>query len=96
MHKLLSGKNYFIVNLLFIQLCIFDIRLLVSDIRDYDGHIYFREWSGGILGGGFEPKAKPCFPNRVPSGFEFQLLPEDWEHFRNCQFAVFCNEKVNI
>ena len=56
------------------------IELLV--IRDYDGYVYIREWSGGILGGGFEPKAKPVFHEGIPDKFEFQLLDEDWDHFR--------------
>ena len=51
-------------------------------IRDHCGHIYIREWSGGILAGGFEPRGKPCFAEGIPKSFEFQLLPEDWDHFR--------------
>ena len=49
-----------------------------------------REWNGGLLGGGFEPKAKPVFHNGIPEKFEFQLLPEDWDHFRKlgrCSFS---------
>ncbi|XP_060066180.1 pyruvate dehydrogenase phosphatase regulatory subunit, mitochondrial-like [Ylistrum balloti] len=51
-------------------------------VRDYDGLIYAREWSGGIMTGGFEPKGKPIFGEVVPDKFEFQLLPEDWDHFQ--------------
>jgi len=51
-------------------------------LRDQDGCVYFREWSGGILAGGFEPVSKPIFSNGVPTPFEYQLLPEDWNHFR--------------
>lgn len=51
-------------------------------IRDHCGYIYAREWSGGILAGMFEPKAKPCFKNGIPKPFEFQLFPEDWDHFQ--------------
>ena len=51
-------------------------------VRDPCGHFYLREWNGGLLAGGFEPQSKPCFHDGVPSLFEFQLLPEDWEHFR--------------
>ncbi|GFR74605.1 pyruvate dehydrogenase phosphatase regulatory subunit, mitochondrial [Elysia marginata] len=51
-------------------------------IRDFDGYSYFREWSGGILAGGFEPNAKPCFHKGIPDKFEFQLLPDDWDHFQ--------------
>ena len=34
------------------------------------------------MAGGFEPISKPIFSDGVPSPFEFQLLPEDWDHFR--------------
>lgn len=51
-------------------------------LRDYDSRIYIREWSGGLMAGGFEPVAKPCFyETGVPENFEFQLLEEDWDHF---------------
>eukprot|EP01038_Epipyxis_sp_PR26KG_P012753 gene12753-17099_t len=55
--------------------------------RDPDSYTYFREWSGGLIAGGFEPVCKPCFPssknqrNQIPDNFEFQLFPEDWDHF---------------
>lgn len=52
-------------------------------IRDYDGSIYFREWNGGILCGGFQTFAKPIFHTAIPSKFEFQLLPEDWDNFQS-------------
>ena len=47
-----------------------------------------REFSGGILAGGFEPVAKPVFHKGIPDKFEFQLLPEDWDQFREF-FPVF-------
>ena len=50
-------------------------------LRDPDGGTYFREWNGGILAGGFEPKAKPVFYDKIPEKFEFQLFAEDWDHF---------------
>jgi 4-methylaminobutanoate oxidase (formaldehyde-forming) len=50
-------------------------------IRDPDGFLYYKEEVGGIVMGGFEPVAKPWTPDPIPEGFEFQLLPEDWEHF---------------
>jgi len=55
---------------------------MLPTLRDLDGHVYIREWSGGIMAGGFEPISKPIFSDGVPSPFEFQLLPEDWDHFR--------------
>jgi glycine cleavage system aminomethyltransferase T/glycine/D-amino acid oxidase-like deaminating enzyme len=51
-------------------------------LRDPDGYTYFKEEVGGLVVGGFEPQAKPWVaPDRLPYPFEFQLLPEDWEHF---------------
>lgn len=58
-------------------------------LRDPDGGTYFREWNGGILAGGFEPKGKPCFYDKIPEKFEFQLLPEDWDHFGRCRNACY-------
>ncbi|XP_032219176.2 pyruvate dehydrogenase phosphatase regulatory subunit, mitochondrial isoform X2 [Nematostella vectensis] len=50
-------------------------------LRDPDGHVYFREWGGGICAGGLEPIAKPVFTQGVPRHFEFQLFQEDWDQF---------------
>ena len=51
-------------------------------IRDPDGFIYYKEEVGGLVMGGFEPVAKPWNPPRIPDNFEFQLFPEDWDHFQ--------------
>jgi len=50
-------------------------------IRDPDGYLYYKEEVGGIVMGGFEPRAKPWNVDPIPDGFEFRLLPEDWDHF---------------
>src|SRR6266851_5555202 len=51
-------------------------------LRDPDGYTYFKEEVGGLVVGGFEPDAKPWVaPDALPYPFEFQLLPEDWDHF---------------
>jgi 4-methylaminobutanoate oxidase (formaldehyde-forming) len=51
-------------------------------LRDPDGYTYFKEETGGLVVGGFEPVAKPWgSPDALPHPFEFQLLAEDWEHF---------------
>ncbi|MEP6678405.1 MAG: FAD-dependent oxidoreductase, partial [Betaproteobacteria bacterium] len=50
-------------------------------IRDPDGFIYYKEEVGGLVMGGFEPVAKPWNVDPIPDGFEFQLLPEDWDQF---------------
>ncbi len=43
-------------------------------IRDPDGYLYYKEEVGGLVMGGFEPKAKPWNVDPIPDGFEFQLL----------------------
>ena len=50
-------------------------------VRDPDGYIYFKEEVGGLVMGGFEPKAKPWKMDPIPSTFQFQLLDEDWDQF---------------
>jgi glycine cleavage system aminomethyltransferase T/glycine/D-amino acid oxidase-like deaminating enzyme len=50
-------------------------------VRDPDGFIYYKEEVGGLLMGGFEPKAKPWRVDPIPSTFQFQLLGEDWDQF---------------
>jgi 4-methylaminobutanoate oxidase (formaldehyde-forming) len=50
-------------------------------IRDPDGFIYYKEEVGGLVMGGFEPVAKPWNVSPIPDGFEFRLLPEDWDQF---------------
>ena len=50
-------------------------------VRNLDHRLAMREGEGGLMVGGFEPKAKPVFTHGIPDKFEFQLLPEDWEQF---------------
>lgn len=50
-------------------------------LRDPDGLIYYKEEVGGLVMGGFEPKAKPWKVDPIPSTFAFALLDEDWEQF---------------
>ena len=51
-------------------------------LRDPDGYTYFKEEVGGLVVGGFEPRAKPWVaPDALPYPFEFQLLGEDWDQF---------------
>ncbi len=69
-------------------------------IRDPDGYIYYKEEVGGLVMGGFEPEAKPWNVEPIPEGFEFQLLPEDWEHFeilmRNAIHRTPCLETAQV
>lgn len=50
-------------------------------MRDPDGFIYYKEEVGGLLMGGFEPKAKPWKIDPIPNTFQFELLDEDWDQF---------------
>lgn len=69
-------------------------------IRDPDGYLYYKEEVGGLVMGGFEPAAKPWNVDPIPEGFEFQLLPEDWEHFevlmRNAIHRTPCLETAPV
>lgn len=42
---------------------------------------YYKEDAGKILLGGFEPVAKPWAMKGIPEDFEFDQLPEDFDHF---------------
>lgn len=53
---------------------------LLPVMRDPDVYTYYREWSGGLVMGGFEPKCKPVFTEGVPQDFEFSLLQEVGGH----------------
>ena len=57
-------------------------------MRDPDGFIYYKEEVGGLLMGGFEPKAKPWTVDPIPATFQFQLLDEDWEQFEPLMTAA--------
>ena len=69
-------------------------------MRDPDGYIYYKEEVGGLVMGGFEPVAKPWNVGRIPERFEFQLLPEDWDHFeilmRNAVHRTPCLETAQV
>jgi glycine cleavage system aminomethyltransferase T/glycine/D-amino acid oxidase-like deaminating enzyme len=50
-------------------------------LRVPDECAYYKEDAGKILLGAFEPKAKPWALNGIPADFEFDQLPEDFDHF---------------
>jgi glycine cleavage system aminomethyltransferase T/glycine/D-amino acid oxidase-like deaminating enzyme len=50
-------------------------------MRDPDGCIYYKEEVGGLVMGGFEPRAKPWAMDPIPNTFQFELLGEDWDQF---------------
>jgi len=49
-------------------------------LRDADGCSYFKEDTGKLLVGWFEPKAKPWGMDGIPESFCFETLPEDLAH----------------
>jgi len=76
------------------------VQPMLPVMRDPDGYIYFKEEVGGLVMGGFEPKAKPWGMAGIPEKFEFQLLPEDWDQFeplmRNAIHRVPALEKAGV
>lgn len=50
-------------------------------LNDQDAHLYARDDVGGLLVGSFEPNAKGLPMERLPKGFSFDLLDENWDHF---------------
>ena len=50
-------------------------------LRIPDECAYYKEDAGKILLGAFEPVAKPWGMDGIPPDFEFDTLPEDFDHF---------------
>ncbi len=50
-------------------------------LRVPDECAYYKEDAGKLLLGAFEPNAKPWGMNGIPDNFEFDQLPEDFDHF---------------
>ncbi len=50
-------------------------------LRVPDECAYYKEDAGKILLGAFEPRAKPWGVDGIPEDFEFDQLPEDFDHF---------------
>lgn len=55
-----------------------DVDLSIPAIRDPDGHIYLREYCGGVMAGTFEHRSIPSLVPGVP-GTE---SVSDWDHFQ--------------
>jgi glycine cleavage system aminomethyltransferase T/glycine/D-amino acid oxidase-like deaminating enzyme len=51
-------------------------------LRVPDECAYYKEDAGKYLLGAFEPNAKPWGMDGIPEGFEFDQLPEDFDHFQ--------------
>ena len=50
-------------------------------LRVPDECAYYKEDAGKIMLGAFEPVSKPWGMNGIPKDFEFDQLPEDFDHF---------------
>ena len=50
-------------------------------LRVPDECAYYKEDAGKILLGAFEPNSKPWGMDGIPENFEFDSLPEDFDHF---------------
>ncbi len=50
-------------------------------LRVPDEYAYYKEDAGKFLLGAFEPDAKPWALDGIPDDFEFDQLPEDFDHF---------------
>ena len=50
-------------------------------LRVPDECAYYKEDAGKMLLGAFEPNSKPWGMNGIPDSFEFDQLPEDFDHF---------------
>ena len=59
-------------------------------LRVPDECAYYKEDAGKILLGAFEPNAKPWAMDGIPDTFEFDQLPEDFDHFEPILEAA-CN-----
>ena len=59
-------------------------------LRVPDECAYYKEDAGKIMLGAFEPKAKPWGMAGIPESFEFDQLPEDFDHFEPILSAA-CN-----
>ncbi|WP_170431305.1 GcvT family protein [Ruegeria arenilitoris] len=59
-------------------------------LRVPDECAYYKEDAGKILLGAFEPNAKPWGMGGIPDTFEFDQLPEDFDHFEPILEAA-CN-----
>ena len=49
-------------------------------VRDPGGYTYFKEETGKLMVGFFEPRGKVWNLDGIPSEFSFASLPEDWDH----------------
>jgi 4-methylaminobutanoate oxidase (formaldehyde-forming) len=76
------------------------VQPMLPVLRDPDGFIYYKEEVGGLLMGGFEPKAKPWQMDPIPSTFQFELLGDDWDQFEPLMLSAMhrtpCLESARV
>jgi len=53
----------------------------LASLRVPDECAYYKEDAGKMMLGAFEPEAKPWGMDGIPEDFQFDSLPEDFEHF---------------
>ena len=51
-----------------------------TTLPDPGNHTYFKEETGKIMAGFFEPRGKVWRMDEIPRDFSFGTLPEDWDH----------------
>lgn len=56
------------------------VEIGMPTLRDPGNYTYFKEETGKIMAGFFEPRGKVWRMDQIPRDFSFQSLPEDWEH----------------
>ena len=49
-------------------------------VRDPSNYTYFKEETGKLMAGFFEPRGKVWNLDGIPRDLQFKTLPEDWEH----------------
>ena len=57
-----------------------DVKPNMPTVRDPTNYTYFKEETGKIMAGFFEPRAKIWNLDHIPRDFMFGTLPEDWDH----------------
>ncbi len=56
------------------------VEIGLPTLRDPGNYTYFKEETGKIMAGFFEPRGKVWRTDEIPRDFSFGTLPEDWEH----------------
>ena len=57
-----------------------EVRPDMPTVRDPTNYTYFKEETGKIMAGFFEPRGKIWQLDHIPRDFCFGTLPEDWDH----------------